>query len=80
MPLQFDFYSTDEFGERLLLDVQTAPELSVAEARVTAESVMEGVTFTEGRADHCVIKNEEGNTIVEVINPASQARGLVLLF
>jgi hypothetical protein len=67
MALQFTFYATDKFGERLLLDFRLEPDLSVEEAGDKVESMMRNTTFTEGRADHCIIKDQQGNTVREVV-------------
>jgi len=55
------FYSTDEVGERLLLGVRPEPTRSIERARNRAANLMRQLVFTEGRANHWVIRDEDGN-------------------
>jgi hypothetical protein len=67
MVLQFTFFSTDEFGERLLLGARIERNISVAEAAEKVAHMMQQLTFTEGKADHCVIEDQDDETVQTLV-------------
>jgi hypothetical protein len=63
---QLEFYCVNSDGTRTGGDRVTDASKSLDQAAAQAESMMENVTFAFGKANLCVIKNQNGTPVREV--------------
>ena len=66
----FDFYLVGQDGKRIGGENSTDASSSLDLAVAQAESMMENITHTFGKANRCLIKSQDGTIVREVIADA----------